>query len=285
MAHGQAAASDEAGAASTRAEDELAAGREEVVVKVGMVGDTQIGKTSLMVKFVEGTFDEDYIQTLGVNFMEKTVGIRNANISFSIWDLGGQREFINMLPLVCNDAAAILFMFDLSRCGPIPGPLLARQRLPHARTHARPTSALTVPARAPSTHLRRTFMWCTRSLSFTRTRNTQIGNAQRHQGVVQTGAGNQQERGGHPGGDQIRRVCNLFVRRAGRDYQTSATFRQGYEVPARVQLRKPLDQYPEDVQGAGAVCAYSLCVPTRESERASERASEREREREREMDT
>ena len=55
------------------------------------------------------------ISETGVNFMEKTVSIRNANITFSIWDLGGQREFINMLPLVCNDAAAILFMFDLSR--------------------------------------------------------------------------------------------------------------------------------------------------------------------------
>lgn len=37
-----------------------------VVLKVGMVGDSQIGKTSLMVKYVEGTFDEDYIQTLGL---------------------------------------------------------------------------------------------------------------------------------------------------------------------------------------------------------------------------
>lgn len=36
-----------------------------VVVKVGMVGDSAIGKTSLMVKYVEGRFDEDYIQTLG----------------------------------------------------------------------------------------------------------------------------------------------------------------------------------------------------------------------------
>jgi GTPase SAR1 family protein len=36
-----------------------------VVIKVGMVGDSQIGKTSLMVKYVEGSFDEDYIQTLG----------------------------------------------------------------------------------------------------------------------------------------------------------------------------------------------------------------------------
>eukprot|EP00126_Sphaerothecum_destruens_P005311 Sdes_comp18691_c0_seq3m8979 len=88
---------------------------ESVVVKVGMVGDSQIGKTSLMVKYVEGSFDEDYIQTLGVNFMEKTISIRNTEITFSIWDLGGQREFINMLPLVCNDSVAILFMFDLSR--------------------------------------------------------------------------------------------------------------------------------------------------------------------------
>src|SRR5260370_37619617 len=38
-----------------------------VVIKVGMVGDSQIGKTSLMVKYVEGSFDEDYIQTLGMS--------------------------------------------------------------------------------------------------------------------------------------------------------------------------------------------------------------------------
>eukprot|EP00033_Pygsuia_biforma_P000530 GCRY01000621.1.p1 GENE.GCRY01000621.1~~GCRY01000621.1.p1 ORF type:complete len:193 (+),score=19.20 GCRY01000621.1:249-827(+) len=86
-----------------------------LVVKVGMVGDSQIGKTSLMVKYVENTFDEDYIITLGVQFMEKTVKIRQSEVTFSIWDLGGQREFANMLPLVCNDAIALLFMFDLSR--------------------------------------------------------------------------------------------------------------------------------------------------------------------------
>lgn len=74
-----------------------------------MVGDSQIGKTSLMVKYVEGGFDEDYIQTLGsplllrlrpviletdafdigVNFMEKTISVRKTTITFSIWDLGG----------------------------------------------------------------------------------------------------------------------------------------------------------------------------------------------------
>lgn len=62
-----------------------------------------------------------FVQTLifnfsaGVNFMEKTVSLRNTEITFSIWDLGGQKEFLSMLPLVCNDAVAIFFMFDLSR--------------------------------------------------------------------------------------------------------------------------------------------------------------------------
>jgi len=89
--------------------------RNSVVVKIAMVGDSQIGKTSLMVKYVEGSFDEDYIQTLGVNFMEKTITLRGNEITFSIWDLGGQKEFVNMLPLACNEAIAILFMFDLTR--------------------------------------------------------------------------------------------------------------------------------------------------------------------------
>ena len=40
--------------------------KSSVVIKVGMVGDAQIGKTSLMVKYVEGSWDEDYIQTLGL---------------------------------------------------------------------------------------------------------------------------------------------------------------------------------------------------------------------------
>ncbi|RLV93101.1 Origin recognition complex subunit 1 [Spathaspora sp. JA1] len=87
----------------------------QVALKIGLIGDSQIGKTSLMVKYVEGSFNEDYIQTLGVNFMDKKIQIRNTTITFSIWDLGGQKEFINMLPLVSNDAVAILFMFDLTR--------------------------------------------------------------------------------------------------------------------------------------------------------------------------
>lgn len=47
-----------------------------VVIKVGMVGDAQIGKTSLMVKYVEGSWDEDYIQTLGMTWMRVCIETR-----------------------------------------------------------------------------------------------------------------------------------------------------------------------------------------------------------------
>lgn len=50
---------------SAQQQQQEAAKNASVVIKVGMVGDAQIGKTSLMVKYVEGSWDEDYIQTLG----------------------------------------------------------------------------------------------------------------------------------------------------------------------------------------------------------------------------
>eukprot|EP00700_Malawimonas_jakobiformis_P003458 EC726218.1.p1 GENE.EC726218.1~~EC726218.1.p1 ORF type:complete len:212 (+),score=12.75 EC726218.1:28-663(+) len=94
---------------------EPATPKKKVTIKVGMLGDAASGKTSLMVQYVDGRFDEDYIETLAVTFMEKTVTIKTTDITFSIWDLGGQKEFQGMLPLVCNEAVALLFLFDLSR--------------------------------------------------------------------------------------------------------------------------------------------------------------------------
>merc|ERR1711879_788841 len=83
--------------------------------KVGLIGDVETGKTSLMVKYVEGIFDQDYIETLGVNFMEKTISLKNVNVTFSLWDLGGQKEYKDLLPLVCSEARVLLFVFDLTR--------------------------------------------------------------------------------------------------------------------------------------------------------------------------
>ena len=74
--------------------------KDNLMVKVGMVGDVQAGKTSLMVRYVEGNFDEDYIETLGVNFLEKTINLPRASVTFSVWDLGGECE-----PAVCRSFA------------------------------------------------------------------------------------------------------------------------------------------------------------------------------------
>ena len=85
------------------------------LIKVGLLGDTLVGKTSLMARFVEGTFDETQLPTQGVNFMEKGISLGGQDVTFSIWDIGGHADSEAMLPLVCNDAAALLLVFDLTR--------------------------------------------------------------------------------------------------------------------------------------------------------------------------
>jgi GTP-binding protein of the ras superfamily involved in termination of M-phase len=103
-----------------------------MLVKIAMLGDSQVGKTSLMQKYVEGSFDDDYLQTLGVNFMDKTISLGEEEVTFSIWDIGGHRDFAGMLPMVCNDAAVVLFVFDLSRRSTLDG---VRTWYTQARSH------------------------------------------------------------------------------------------------------------------------------------------------------
>ena len=54
------------------------------LVKVALVGDSGVGKTSLMVRYVEGTFDETQLPTQGVNFMERTVSVQGHKLTFSV---------------------------------------------------------------------------------------------------------------------------------------------------------------------------------------------------------
>lgn len=89
--------------------------KNQVDVQIGLVGDAQVGKTSLMVKYVQNIFDKEYTQTLGVNFLKRKIQLRNTQVVFSLMDLGGQREFINMLPLAAVGSSVIIFMFDLTR--------------------------------------------------------------------------------------------------------------------------------------------------------------------------
>ncbi|CAB4256517.1 similar to Saccharomyces cerevisiae YML064C TEM1 GTP-binding protein of the ras superfamily involved in termination of M-phase [Maudiozyma barnettii] len=89
--------------------------REEIQLQIGIIGDAQVGKTSLMVKYVQDIYNKEYTQTLGVNFLKKRIRLRSTDITLSLMDLGGQREFINMLPLATMDSYCILLLFDLTR--------------------------------------------------------------------------------------------------------------------------------------------------------------------------
>lgn len=54
-------------------------------LKVGMLGDSNVGIALLIVTCVENKFEEDYVQTLGINFMEKTIQVCDRTITFTIF--------------------------------------------------------------------------------------------------------------------------------------------------------------------------------------------------------
>lgn len=54
--------------------------------KIIVVGDRGIGKTSLIVRYVKGTFDKNYNVTVGVEFYSRIIEIQNEEIALQIWD-------------------------------------------------------------------------------------------------------------------------------------------------------------------------------------------------------
>lgn len=59
-----------------------------------MGGDSGVGKTSLLRRYVDDMFDESTIMTVGVDFFFKQVDIDNlGTASLQLWDLGGQERF------------------------------------------------------------------------------------------------------------------------------------------------------------------------------------------------
>ncbi|XP_010267714.1 PREDICTED: septum-promoting GTP-binding protein 1-like [Nelumbo nucifera] len=89
-----------------------------VSLKISVMGDCQIGKTSFVTKYVGDGQEQKSVQMEGLNLMNKVLFVRGARIGFSIWDVGGDHnKSLDHVPLACTDAAAIFFMFDLtSRC-------------------------------------------------------------------------------------------------------------------------------------------------------------------------
>ncbi|KAH6764684.1 Ras-related small GTP-binding family protein [Perilla frutescens var. frutescens] len=51
---------------------------------------------------------------MGINHVDKTLDVKGARISYSIWDVGGDDSSLDHIPIACKDSVAMLFMFDLT---------------------------------------------------------------------------------------------------------------------------------------------------------------------------
>jgi len=64
------------------------------IIKICLLGEANVGKTSLVYRFIENKFRENYKSTLGVNLLKKDMEISEyGGVSAQIWDLGGQESF------------------------------------------------------------------------------------------------------------------------------------------------------------------------------------------------
>ncbi|KAJ8527851.1 hypothetical protein K7X08_015302 [Anisodus acutangulus] len=91
---------------------------EDVVsLKISLLGDNQIGKTSFLTKYVGKEKVDEGFSTKGVNQMDKTLCVRGTRISYSMWEVKGDVSGPTQIPMACKDSVAMFFMFDLtSRC-------------------------------------------------------------------------------------------------------------------------------------------------------------------------
>jgi small GTP-binding protein len=85
-------------------------------VKVAVVGDGSVGKTSLVNSLTgKSSFMEQYIITIGVNIVVHKVERHNGiKINFAIWDLGGQQRFIAVRPTFYRGSQLVVYVFDLT---------------------------------------------------------------------------------------------------------------------------------------------------------------------------
>jgi len=86
------------------------------VVKICLLGEANVGKTSLVYRFIENKFRDNYKSTLGVNLLKKDLDIDTySGVSAQIWDLGGQESFRSLRKLYLEGANGALVIFDMTK--------------------------------------------------------------------------------------------------------------------------------------------------------------------------
>jgi small GTP-binding protein len=84
-------------------------------VKVVLLGDTGVGKSSLVLRFVTNNFKPYSESTIGASFMSKLMTVNGKPIKFQIWDTAGQEKYHSLAPMYYRGAAAAILVYDITR--------------------------------------------------------------------------------------------------------------------------------------------------------------------------
>jgi small GTP-binding protein len=83
--------------------------------KVVMLGDTGVGKSSILCRLCRGKWDIDVFTTIGNAFITHTFHVRGQDCKLCIWDTPGQEQYAAQSTLCVRDAAACVVLYDVSR--------------------------------------------------------------------------------------------------------------------------------------------------------------------------
>ena len=81
--------------------------------KIVVIGDSAVGKTSLINKFTKGNFQEDYIQTIGAQLSSYDDEIKGDKIQLFFWDIAGQDNFHFLRPAFYQGSRAAIIVYSL----------------------------------------------------------------------------------------------------------------------------------------------------------------------------
>lgn len=84
------------------------------IFKCPVAGDGAVGKTSLIVRYTQGTFTDTYKMTIGTSFAVKTVDLDDVMVKLQIWDLAGQPHFGGVRPLFYQGSTGVIYVFSVS---------------------------------------------------------------------------------------------------------------------------------------------------------------------------
>ncbi|NVM00706.1 MAG: GTP-binding protein [Candidatus Helarchaeota archaeon] len=86
-------------------------------LKMLLIGDAAVGKTSLIKKFIKGAFQKDYKMTIGCDIFTKDVELNDGQdlVTLSIWDIAGQDRFKFFRSSFYRGSAGAMVIFDLTR--------------------------------------------------------------------------------------------------------------------------------------------------------------------------